>query len=32
MDNRILRFNDLMEVFKVENELGKKLSNLTVNI
>ena len=32
MENRILRFNDLMEVFKVENELGKKLSNLTVNI
>jgi len=32
MDNRILRFNDLMEVFKVENELGKKLSKLTVNI
>jgi len=32
MENRILRFNDLMEVFKVENELGKKLSKLTVNI
>jgi transposase len=32
MEDRILKFNELMNTFKHENELGKKLTNLIVNI
>lgn len=32
MDKRIEKFNELMQTFESENELGKKLSNLIVNI
>lgn len=32
MDNRIMKFNDLMKTFENENEIGKNLSNLIVNI
>ena len=32
MDERIQKFNTLMKDFENENELGKKLSNLIVNI
>lgn len=32
MDKRIEKFNELMKIFENENELGKKLSNLIVNI
>jgi transposase len=32
MDKRIEKFNDLMKTFEIENEIGKKLSNLIVNI
>ena len=32
MDKRIEKFNELMKTFESENELGKNLSNLIVNI
>lgn len=32
MDKRIEKFNELMKIFETENELGKNLSNLIVNI
>jgi hypothetical protein len=32
MEKRIEKFNDLMKVFESENETGKNLSNLIVNI
>ena len=32
MVDRIKCFDELMEVFKIENQLGKNLSTLTVNI
>ena len=32
METRIEKFNQLMKEFEIENNLGKKLSNLTVNI
>jgi transposase len=32
MDNRLEKFNKLMEEFNHENEIGKKLANLNVNI
>lgn len=32
MDKRIEKFNDLMKCFESENDLGKNLSNLIVNI
>jgi hypothetical protein len=32
MDKRIEKFKELMKTFELENELGKKLSNLIENI
>jgi transposase len=32
MDKRIEKFNELMKTFECENDIGKKLSNLIVNI
>jgi len=32
MEDRLICFDNLMDGFKVENELGKKLANLIVNI
>jgi putative transposase len=32
MEDRILKFNLLMDEFKFENELGKNLCNIIVNI
>lgn len=32
LEERIERFEDLMEGFKTENDVGKRLSKLTVNL
>jgi hypothetical protein len=32
MDIRIEKFNELMKIFEFENDLGKNLSKLIVNI
>ncbi len=32
MDERLSKFNELMKVFQFENELGRNLAKLNVNI